>query len=569
MLAEVWRAHLILDAGVRAEPDEQLSWRGRALLRVRHDHLDLALEANHTPTAPEARAADRSEVRASVTLNLQELLPVDSQGLERFTLRTEVGHARASGLWSEERWFDLDLRLNLRVALHERLRVAAELAWVGSETSDPGTGWRHVERAWQLDLAGQLGFAAALLSPGVAIGLDPATGELHDLGVRVRWQQPLGSFADGHLEARYMRVREEPDSFVLEGEWGRTLLPKGRFSVKPQLLWRAAAPLRFDLTLRSNDWVFRGLALNGTVRFGGDASGATDWEGSVVLHGRLPVGEAGVDLRAELKLLEAGWGAEVAARGSFDLGPSAELAWEAKGLLSHELLPSVEVGVRYAYRFELPIGRRQNVGHVEGTLQRRDGTPVAGVGLQVGGRLVATTADGRFRLPNLTVGDHYLSFTAGTLPAGMLLVPSGPTRVGVSEGETTHLELVMVAAATVVGRVTFVPSDLIERTGVALVGSGDLALDARHVAGVGVVLRRHTTVRRAVSDARGAFHFADLEPGTYTLEVEAAGLPSTLRFGPLPTTVEVAEGARLPLELPLEPVLRVVQVTEGGVIQPR
>jgi len=568
-LGDLWRTNLMLDAGVRSEFEEDASWRGRAVLQLRHDHLDLSFTASHIPALSGERALDRSVFGARADLDLQGVFALDVAALERFSLRSEVSHVREATLTAEERTLDLDLRLNLRVALHQRLRLSAELAWDMSEITDPGSGWRQLERAWQLNVGGEASFGAAHLSPALDFSLDPATGGLREFGARLRWRGPLGAYGDGLLEGRWLRIRDESDTLVLMGEWGLPLGAEvGRLALIPQLRWRADAPLRANLTLHSRDWVVGGLSLTGRVRVGFDTTGAADWEGGAVLHGRLPLwaGEE-VDVRAELKLLEAGWRAEAAARGRVELNAAAELVWEAKALFADEERPSLQVGVHYAHRFALPIGPRHNVGHLTGTLRHLDGTAVAGVGVRVAGRVVATAADGRFHLPNLAVGEHYLSFIPGTMPPGLLLLPNGPTRVTVVAGETADLTLLVVAGASLAGRVVIAPPDPTDVAAVTLVGSGDAATDARRVAGVSIVLRRAATVRRAVSDARGHFHFADLEPGSYVLEVEVVGLPNTLRLGAYPATLEVAAGARLSLDISLEPVSREVRVTDGGVLQ--
>jgi hypothetical protein len=532
--AERLRTSLLLDAGVRSTAASEPVWRGRALLGVRYDHLALTVDANHAPAPAEGPPAERSEVRARVDLNLLGLLALEGGALERLALRGGVGAARTVAVGGEEHLLDASLQLNLGLALHERLRVASELGWERTETTDPVTGWRQVERALHLNLNAAADLGLGLFNPTVGVELAPDR-----LALRAEWGFPVGSEA-------------------------------GRFSVQPQLLWRAANPFRADLTLRSSNWMIGGFNLAGLMRFGIDAAGARDWEGGAVLHGRLTyAGLDGIDVRAALKLLDGGWRAEVAAGGELDLSGAARLAWEAKSVFASATPMSLQVGVRYDYQFGMPTGRRRDVGDVTGTLRRHDGSPLAGVGVRVAGQTVATSATGEFRFPNLDAGAYTLSFTAGTLGAGMLLTPPGPTRVVVAAGETTRLELVVVPAAAVAGEVVIAPPDSPGDAPPLLVGSGDSARDARGLAGVSVVLSRAGVSRRAVSDARGLFRFSDLEPGSYTLEVEAPGLPSGLRIAPHPTTLEITAGAYLTLVIPLEPVVRTVTVVEGGVLTPR
>jgi hypothetical protein len=485
-------------------------------------------------------------------------------------LRGGVAFAREVSLSSEERVVDLRLGLQSRLALTDHFRVSGELAWDRRNTSDPGSGWSDFEQTWRAAVSGDVDFAGGRLSPTLRFNVDPTADGYREFAARLQWRTPHGRFGDGGVEAQHRVGGDEPERFTLAWEWGLPIAREaGRFAVQPRPRWLEGNPLPVDLPLRGENLLLEELSIVGRMQVGIDAGGAIDWEGGAQVRGRPTRGPlAGVDLRAELQLLNGGWRTALTARGDRDLNDEAQLAWEVHGQLGNRAPASLQVGVRFEQRLDVPIGRR-DAGHVAGSVTRSDGTPLAGVGVAVGSRAVATAADGRFHLPNLSAGEHYLTLTAGTVPASLLVIPRGPTRVRVVAGETAEVRLVLVRAASLTGHVLMAPAEAPEGAGLVLVGGGDPSLATRWLAGVSVTLRHPTGIRRAVSDAHGRFHFAELEPGSYHVAVETPRLPPGLRVGTVANSLEVREGAQLTLEIPLEPVVRVVQVVEGGVLKPR
>lgn len=104
-------------------------------------------------------------------------------------------------------------------------------------------------------------------------------------------------------------------------------------------------------------------------------------------------------------------------RVSVPVGQSAERAWEEAGPTVREAEPPWQMGAMTAEdRLEMLHRRfierveRSPYGSVSGRVTGLDEAPLAGVKVSVAGQETTTDADGRYELPQITLGTHVVSF---------------------------------------------------------------------------------------------------------------------------------------------------------------
>jgi hypothetical protein len=219
---------------------------------------------------------------------------------------------------------------------------------------------------------------------------------------------------------------------------------------------------------------------------------------------------------------------------SANFGAFTSLAYDAEDFRFR-----IGANVRFQGGFATPDGvvdlfGGRAVGWIEGTLFRDlngnlvldpDEPVTPGAVISAGGVSTTVDAEGRFRLA-LPAGDHLL--TVGNLSAELALDSPAPVTVTVNRVQAVTLPL-----RTVTGLTGLVFAD--ENR------DGDAA-GANPLPYVRVILDRADGQQAtARADDRGRFHFEGLEPGRYTVSLDAGSLP------------EFHEATTPPVELLLEP----------------
>jgi hypothetical protein len=206
---------------------------------------------------------------------------------------------------------------------------------------------------------------------------------------------------------------------------------------------------------------------------------------------------------------------------------------------------------------QLKLKALRRGGAAEGRIYHRDGmeVPLAGVVVIVDGSKVATDAGGRFRFPTLPAGEYELRLERSTL--GFALVPDvpQPLKFTVQPGKTAQLDIPVVAAASVSGRVVFKPhgngEPIPEDASIGLnnlprggppPAPGAPGSYPAAVSGVTVTLSGEMGTFTQVTTADGSFSFADLRPGQWTLSVAPEQLPEYCALAPMKFALELTPG---------------------------
>lgn len=172
---------------------------------------------------------------------------------------------------------------------------------------------------------------------------------------------------------------------------------------------------------------------------------------------------------------------------------------------------------------------------------------VPGVTVRIGGRSAAQTdSAGRVVVDGVHEGQYVVSIDEATVPTGFV-APRPELEVVVATGGTSELAFPLVPAAAVRG-VVFIDEN----------GDSQLNAGEQGVEGVVVTLQPRGELR--TSDSQGAFEFAQLLPGEYTLLVDPAALPPDLKVGNARIyAVTLQPGTTVVVQIPLvstRPIIR-------------
>ncbi|MEX2535593.1 MAG: hypothetical protein WD273_08340 [Trueperaceae bacterium] len=236
-----------------------------------------------------------------------------------------------------------------------------------------------------------------------------------------------------------------------------------------------------------------------------------------------------------------------------------EVDAKVKVAQSLEGLFSVAFDLSYSVPFNMPIGRRWDIGEVAGSVVGSNGTPVPGLVLTVAGQGATTRSDGSFDFPAVPVGEHIVQLLPHEiLGPTQILTPSPPRRVRVENGQVTRVEFKIVEGAALVG-------ELNVRVPEPTPGLAHQAVSTDEVAqGVHIELRGSGGVLRTFTDSRGAFRFNRLLPGEWTLRVIESSVPGIYQFEPAALQLTILEGETAHAVVTMVPVVRRIQFDSGG-----
>ena len=440
----------------------------------------------------------------------------------------------------------------------------------GREPGYEGTpgGSAAAEAAFGAGLAPSLGLAAALRE-SAALGADGRPRS----AAREGEVQLMGRRGRAALGARYRRRLE---SDAASSTWRRTdelrldvNAPAGGAAVAQQLTWTrvegTAGESSRTVGYRLSAYV---PASRGSfapyVRL---AVPVADGTASPVLAGGLRWQE---QLRPLWRLaLGVGWeaGPPSEALASAELsyalagGPGLRLAAEGRRPAGGGWVWSV--AATYAVPLALPLGRLPNVGSLEGRVLDAAGRPAAGTVVRVGTLSAAADAEGRFAFPALSPGTYYLTLR----PPGpeRLSLPPTPSRLEVRPGQRLYQEFRLLEPAGIVGQVTPEPARLPE------VGAGpSTALAEPPLAPGGLIVEIEGPGGSAstAADEQGRFRFGRLLPGLYRIRVRPDRVPALYEVDPQEVSLQLAPGQEAEVAFVVRPVVRRVEVQEGGELQP-
>ena len=157
---------------------------------------------------------------------------------------------------------------------------------------------------------------------------------------------------------------------------------------------------------------------------------------------------------------------------------------------------------KYTYSFGVPLKRILEQGGVDGYVQLNDNTiDIKGIKIIAAGKSVVTNDKGRFELNNLSLGKNYILMDESTLPFGIIAAVQTPFEVTIQKDQKTDLNIELVRSATVTGNLIY------PQLGKPIINNLEGYLK----------LENDDFSYNVESNAKGAFQFKNIVPGTYKL----------------------------------------------------
>jgi hypothetical protein len=224
-----------------------------------------------------------------------------------------------------------------------------------------------------------------------------------------------------------------------------------------------------------------------------------------------------------------------------------------------------EYVLAYGIPFGIAVGKRTDIGELRGRVY--DATDPGKRGLDniliVCNQKVGATATkngGGFSFGAVNPGAYMIQVQSSQPNARLVPEPKMPLVAAVTAGQTTMLEIGLVPAARISGRLAIYPPRNGNGDGV---GNGS---DKVAVPKALVELTRDDETLRTITDSRGDFLFDGLRPGRYHLKVYDDRVPAHYRLENPEQNLDVAVGADVKVELRIVPQERRIRVIDEGAI---
>lgn len=240
----------------------------------------------------------------------------------------------------------------------------------------------------------------------------------------------------------------------------------------------------------------------------------------------------------------------------------------------------------YIIPIGLPVSRKEKVGRILGRVfdaEAPEHPGIAGAILRANGATAVTNPNGEFVFPSVAPGTYQIYVDRSSIGLDRVTQQRLPITVEVTGGEVKQIEIGVVRAAKLSGRVLVIPANENNHngnngdSGVATNASGSFVVGdpgnntAREPTGLPNVLVELTNgqeVLRRVTDHRGEFLFESLRPGTWHLKVYDHNLPAYhyLETPEQDLTLEPGQSAEITIRV--LPKVRQIRFIDEGVIRP-
>lgn len=201
------------------------------------------------------------------------------------------------------------------------------------------------------------------------------------------------------------------------------------------------------------------------------------------------------------------------------------LQQHASGQFTRQLLNQQNLDIKLDYRLplQIPIGRRQDLGRLEGQIiDTETGQGVANALVVINNRAVTTGANGDFAFSGLAPGEHLLEISPSSLKKEHVIMRPMPASVHIRGGQTQQITLRTVTGTTLTGRVVRY------KWNGALPPAKRYNQEPRPAGGVAnttIQLRRNQQKRYLTTNFKGRFTARGLAPGLWQARVIEAPLP--------------------------------------------
>jgi len=241
------------------------------------------------------------------------------------------------------------------------------------------------------------------------------------------------------------------------------------------------------------------------------------------------------------------------------LSPHSETAKNIVGFIDYTMPINVPVS-RKPDRFELS-------GQVFDSEKNNEG--IKGVIIRANDRTTITDKKGHFTFHGLQSGQYYLAVDRGTLQPEKITAEKSPMEIALTSHKKNEWNISVVSKATFSGRVQVFKSEQKKTLSNSLITENEqnkMVVD-RGLVNVMIELRDASEIRRQMTDTGGWFHFEDVRPGEWVVNVFPLNLPENHFLEKETITLTIAPGASTEIVFKVLPVQRLIRLKNAGMTQ--
>lgn len=215
----------------------------------------------------------------------------------------------------------------------------------------------------------------------------------------------------------------------------------------------------------------------------------------------------------------------------------------------------------YAIPLELPISKKKSIGMLKGRVydgEKPEKPPITNAILTANGATAVTNKKGEFIFPSLAPGTHLLRIEKGSIGLQRVTSEKLPIIIEVKGGETAQVEIAVVRACKISGRVALFASNSNDRNNLK---------EIRLLSDILVEINDGKEIVRQLTDENGRFSFDDLRPGKWTVKVYEENLPIHHYVEPAEYQVELKPGEEKDIMVKVLPRIRPIQIIDEGEIK--
>ena len=232
--------------------------------------------------------------------------------------------------------------------------------------------------------------------------------------------------------------------------------------------------------------------------------------------------------------------------------------------------------VEFNVPFGLPVGRKRNIGMLEGYVQDQEtGQPIPNAILRLSGATAVADSHGEFTFHALKPGTFYLNIDSASIGLERIPVQKTPLKVDIEGGKETSIEIGITKSASLTGRITvyeFTEEDGLQKgfsiskgeKKAAREEGKDKMVETCSLPNALLELKSKQETWRVLADRKGRFRFDDVRPGQWTLTVRADNMPQYHYLEKDSFEIELAPGEKKEMLIRVLPKKRTIRIIEEG-----
>jgi hypothetical protein len=234
----------------------------------------------------------------------------------------------------------------------------------------------------------------------------------------------------------------------------------------------------------------------------------------------------------------------------------------------------------YTIPLKLPVSKKKGIGMLKGRLydgEKEGKPPIPNAVLTIGEATAVTDRKGEFMFPSLKPGAYFLKIEKGSIGLHRVATEKIPITLEIKGGETTQVEIAVVASCRISGRVEVFDLNGNWKNNIRTNGNGednntnnddnnDLR-EAGVLSNILVEIANGKEILRELTDNKGMFSFEDIRLGKWTVKVYDEDLPLYHYLETEEVQFELMPGDEKEITFRVLPRIRTIQVIEEGEIK--